>query len=342
MNLGASRLLVFRTDTDHLMQYCMRCSHFWAKQMSSQSLSDAEIQAVKQALITRRSEKGDLLLGAQLGQLIAKTIAPRLLRDLPILRDLAEDEFRELVELVPDALSTADVQYRIIADQTPVSLTHQDLKSVSGPELWKFFSNPNQSCSLAIEPAAGIIYVAPLRAIFPVGLQKFERMDSEDYRVLAGQFAAQQDSPLREKLEKCLVEPHYYDLWIAALRAASSPERKLLKIWEILRTEHIAKRLGERLTIAGVSVALQAEIISAARARKKPATQQVIAQETAPASIVHPWSAPHTADAVTDNEALERLREIVHASVDRMSITELREVRIPAGILLDVAQQKRS
>lgn len=319
----------------------MRCSYFWPNQMSSRSLNETEFEAVKQALIVRRSEKGNLILGAQLGQVISKAIAPRLVRELPILRVLAEEELSSLVELVPSASSNADVQYRIIADQAPTSLTREDLKSVEGSELWKFFSNPNQSCSLAIESSTGLIYVAVLRAIFPVGLQRLERMDSEDYRVLAGQFAAQQDSPLREKLEECLVEPHFYDPWIDALRASGSPERKLLKTWESLRTEHVVKRLGERLTNAGVSVALQAEIISAARPRMKAAAQQAPAPGISSASI-SPRPAAQAAISSPDDVALERLREIVHASVDRMSFAELREVRIPAGILLDAAQQKRS
>lgn len=310
--------------------------------MSSNSLNETEFEAVKQALIVRRSEKGNLILGAQLGQVISKAIAPRLVRDLPILRELAEEDLRSLVELVPNASSNADVRYRIIADQAPTSLTSEDLRSVVGSELWKFFSNPNQSCSLAIEPSSGLIYVAPLRAIFPMGLQRLERMDSEDYRVLAGQFAAQQDSPLREKLEECLVEPHFYDPWIDALRASGSRERKLLKTWESLRTEHVVKRLGERLTNAGVSVALQAEIIFAARPRKKAAAvQQAPVPEISSASPP-PRPGAQAAVSSSDDVALERLREIVHASVDRMSFAELREVRIPAGILLDAVQQKRS
>lgn len=309
--------------------------------MSSKSLNEIEFKAVKQALIARRSEKGNLILGAQLGQVISKAIAPRLVRELPILRDLAEAELSSLVELVPNASSNADVQYSIIADQAPTSLTREDLKSVAGPELWKFFSNPNQSCSLAVDPTTGLIFVATLRASFPAGLRKLERMDSDDYRILAGQYAALQESPLRERLQECLVEAHFYDLWIDALRASGSPDRKPLKTWEALRTEHIVKRLGERLTSAEVSEALQAEIISAARARKKPTASKSPAQEI---STVVPPSRPMplTVAASSDDESLERLREIVHASVDRMTLAELREVRIPAGILIDVALQKRS
>lgn len=310
--------------------------------MSSKSVNETEFEAIKQALIVRRSEKGKLILGAQLGQVISKAIAPRLVRELPILRDLAEEELSSLIELVPNASSNADVQYIIIADQAPTSLTRENLKSVEGSDLWNFFSNPNKSCSLAIEPSTGLIYVAALRAIFPVGLQRLERMDSEDYRVLAGQFAAQQDSPLRENLEECLVGQQFYDLWINALRASGLPERKLLKTWESLRTEHVVKRLGERLTNAGVSVALQAEIISAVRPRKKAATVQLapVPEISSASTLLRP--AAQTAVSSPDDVALERLREIVRASVDRMSFSELREVRIPAGILLDVAQQKRS
>lgn len=305
--------------------------------MSSKNLTEVEIQAIKHALIMRRSGKGDLILGAQLGQVIAKAIAPRVIHDLPILRDLAAEELGVLVEVVPNAASNSDIEYRIIADQSPASISREELKTVAGVELWKFFSNPNQSCSLAVDPSTGAIFVAALRAIFPVGLQKLERMDGEDYRVLAGQFAAQQEPQLREKLEACLSETHFYDFWINVLKGAGSQDRKLLKTWETLRTEHVAKRLGERLSSAGVPVALQAEIISAARARKKPATAQGSAQENV--SAPHRLS-QHVAGVATDDVALDRLREIVHAAVDRMSLTELREVRIPAGILLDVAQQK--
>lgn len=308
--------------------------------MSSKSLNVTEFEAVKQALIARRSEKGNLILGAQLGQVISKAIAPRQVRALPILRDLADEELSSLVELVPDASSNSDVQYRIIADQAPTSLTLDDLKLVAGSELWKFFSNPNQSCSLAIESSTGHIFVGVLRAIFPVGLQRLQRMDSEDYRVLAEQFAAQQDTPLREKLEECLEIPHFYDSWIDALRASGSAELKLLKTWESLRTEHVAKRLGERLTNAGVSVALQAEIISAARPRKRAA----VAKQAPGPGLSSPSSPPrptaHAAVSSPDDVALEKLRAIVHASVDRMSSAELREVRIPAGILLDAAQKR--
>lgn len=309
--------------------------------MSSRSLEETEFKAVKQTLIVRRNEKGSLILGAQLGQVISKAIAPRLIRELPILRDLVEDELSSLVERVPNA-STADVQYRIIADQPPTSLTREDLRAVVGSELWKFFSNPNQSCSLAVEPSTGLIYVAALRATLPVGLQRLERMDSEDYRVLAGQFAEQQDSPLRENLEECLLEPLFYDLWINALRASGSHERRHLKTWESLRTEHVVKRLGERLTNAGVSVALQAEIISEARPRRKAvAAQQATVPEISSTSMP-PQPAAHAHVNSPDDVALERLRAIVHASVDRMSFSELREVRIPAGILLDVTQKTRN
>jgi hypothetical protein len=305
--------------------------------MTTTLLSVQELIEIEKALIVRRVDKGDLILGAQLGQIIGKQIAPRTLRDLGVLRKLVERELHMWVQPVPDDNNPSDVLYRILAGSATSQETEEQFAPVSGSDLWRFFSNPRLHCTLSVN-AQGAIYVGP-EGVKPPNQRPLLRMTADEYKSLARGFITQHDDPaIQSALTSTFDQPDFYNAYMEVLRAHGAPDRKLLKLWETMRTEFVAKRLGETLQAAGVDDARIAETVAAARTRKPARTSQTTSPPpgAALAATLKAKSALAADLSVGEPEETARLRKLVHAAVDAMSQSELREFRFPVGLLLDL------
>ncbi|WP_143080767.1 hypothetical protein [Variovorax sp. YR750] len=205
---------------------------------------------------------------------------------------------------------------------TPLSLVSSE--ELSGSKLWQFFSNPSVKSGIWVN-AEGRIRSAALGVSLEEGFKELPRLTTEDYRSLAHQFLSEiPNQAVRPQLEAILGLEDFYSAWVNELRILPSGDEEIHRKWDSVRFEHIAKRLGDALIEAGVGEAKAAEIVARARMRKS----------TRPVAPGPAGQAEH-ASAPTPMDDAAKLRQLVHAAVDLMSIAELRELKIPAGALLD-------
>ncbi|WPH20804.1 hypothetical protein [Variovorax paradoxus] len=302
--------------------------------MQTQSLSSSELEQVKQALALRAQQRGTIILGAQLGTLISQVLHPRAIKTVGGLRPIVENDLTNVIRLVPTLAPEADVRFEILGTEAADNSTTSNSlgpKQVSGNELWRLFSNPNISGTLACD-AAGNITAYPLETPLPEAQVALQKPTSDDYRKLAEQFIEiSVGAEMKSELQAALSAADFYNGWIDALRRLRNPKANPLNEWNAVRTEFVVSRLQENLATCGVDVAKAAEIVILARPAKttRPAVPQ---GRSSIASTTADRSKP---DIVWD------LRDLVHEAVDLMHASDLREVRIPIGILHDLIERRR-
>ncbi len=310
-------------------------------------LTAAHLVRLKSSLAKWHANRDALLFGAQLGQLVGDVIRPLTIKGCGGLRTLVDRDLLELVVPVPGP-TTPDPRYRILvppdasASEAPRSDVIDDEHEISGVELWRLFANPRLTSQLAAS-STGEIVVAPADYPLSAGKNLLRKLTSEDYRLLAGQFAAAwPDDGTRDSMQATLQAPEFYNGWIAVLRKSRTTDLNPLKQWEITRAEHVARKLGEELINAGVDSARAAEIVATARPSSTPRVPRAAATSvTAPVDKTSPTPLPQRkSHSVTDDT--EWMRVMLHLAIDKMALPELLEIRVPAGLLLEISRQQRA
>lgn len=315
-------------------------------EQTARRLTTAQRAAVANYLAIQAQEKGPIILGAQLGLLVSQALAPHSMREFGGLKALVASDLEDMVSRISVMEQTADTIYQIHQTATGsvavVPLANEP-RPVAGADLWRFFSNPNADCRLLVNGDSQV-FVTTVNAPQPDGMKTLTRMQAEEYRELAKQFAAEV-LDVASALAPILQQADYYTSWITKLRELRTPNRNLLAKWESLRAEHVAQRLHDRLQELGVEAAKAAEIILKARPIRRPQPSATVDEVTSRARYVEQQTAVavqlahhigrSTRAATVPAEPDQLLRRMVHAAVDQMSIAELRELRISAGLLYD-------
>lgn len=289
-------------------------------------LTGNEIAKIQTLLNEHFQKKGPSILGAQLGQYIRRAISPKTIKFIGSLRSLVDNELRELLSFV-EALPSDSLYSVSCSGQSPVAF-NPDFVPAAGAKLWESFSNPTLDCLVGVD-SAGLIYVTTPAKPFGADFTLLRKMSSEEFYELAKVFAAEQkDIPLQAALFEALEHSNFYSKWIAALRAHRSTAN-FLRTWEIKRTELVIARLQEELEKAGIGAA-QAVVI-ANDIRPKPARS--VAKPAAVPESKAPWVAPGA-----ESKDLGELRAVLHRAIDKMSLADLKDIRVPAGLLLEIFQ----
>jgi len=306
--------------------------------MQTSRLSADTIAAITRLLSIYIQQHGPQIIGAQLGLLVSEALRPQSLRALGGLKSLTQNELRHLLQPNLSTADSPDIWFHINVGGTDVEATYAtsaNRDEVAGLPLWKAYSNPNVREQLAVN-AAGIIRSVGQGAPVPDGHKFMQRPTSDEYKDLARQFADNQtDLAVRAYLLDALQGPEFYDRWITELRRLRTPSLNLLREWETVRAEYVAKRLQESLTECGVESARAAEI--AANARPIVATGRPQQTKSPVATPVKSSTQPSS----NDIPEIEALRAFLHAAIDVMSASELRELRLPVGAVHDAKLRTR-
>jgi hypothetical protein len=312
-----------------------------------QCLTALHIARLIDSLARWHATRDAVMYGSQLGQMVGEIIRPITVRECGGLKAMVERELGALVAPLPEAPGS-DVRYRILVPpdtsvyQLPSGHPIADEHEVAGVELWRLFANPRLTAQLAASPAGEIVVAAADRQL-SAGKNLLRKLTSEDYRLLAGQFAAAwPNDTARQRMQASLQVPEFYNGWIEALRQARTPDLNPLKQWEITRAEHVARTLGEQLIAAGVDSARAADIVANARPSSSPRGTRIPADSSHTASVSTRYDKvpPRTTHPVSEDTAW--MRDMLHLAIDKMSLDELREIRVPAGLLLEVTRQRRA
>ena len=294
------------------------------------------------------------ILGAQLGKLINEALSPRHVREFGGLRQFVETELATLVRVQPGSLGSADLTYEILNAPPPAAKplsVPQDFVPVAGADLWRFFSNPNVSCRLAVQQPATVL-VGPPEMPLPLNSIEIDRIGTPVYRELAEAFQQERsgDPLIAPVLREALSTGDFYKHWISALRRLRTPAADLLKSWEILRTARVATAMTSELTKAGVELSRVAEIVQLAtpvsRAVKHhvgvPFNPAVSSGLSFAAGGVRKPSFYGGGEAWGPAEDTAELRDFLHRAIDAMAATELRDIRISAGTLMKMTSKARA
>lgn len=309
-------------------------------------LNPQQIANLRVALAHWHGARGNKLLGSQLGQIIREEIQPLTIRNCGGLKVIVQHDLSELISRLPDN-DPSDKLYSIlvppinVAPASPLPNYFDDDREVFGIELWRLFSNPRLTAKLTVD-ANGKLTAAQAESALTSGKKIVKKLTEDDYRLLATDFSSKWvDDAARNKMQSALSnQEDFYNNWIAALRQSRTRESNPLKVWEVTRTEYVARRLGEELVASGVDRARAAEIVATARPNSSNAPRSRSAAEL---SSVNP---PKRFDKsvhveVNIEDDTRRLRELLHIAIDRMPVSDLKNISIPAGLLLEVSRKYR-
>lgn len=306
--------------------------------MQNSVLSVQEMAVIARALEVHAVKSGNRrILGAQLGFIINEAVRPRHLRELGGVRKIAVTALADLLHPVPVSAQDPDIAFEIKPRQSQTAIVPRipdSATEVAGADLWRLFSNPKIACSLTVTPAGEVCFIPP-HDMPQSESAALTRPSAEDYRRLAVSFAQLENDPLKTELMAVAKLPDFYNSWIVALRRLRTQERNLLKSWEILRSDFIADSLRTQLQQAGLDVVRASEIVATARPIV-PQRSAMVALD-ANAKREPAYSAAAESPASKNNvDELSVLRRVLHEAIDRMSLADLRELRIPAGAMIDV------
>lgn len=297
-------------------------------------LTGTEIAKIQTLLNDHVQKKGPSILGAQLGQYIRRAISPKTIKFVGNLRSLVDNELREMLSFV-EALPS-DSMYRVTVPGQGTITFNPDFVSVAGARLWESFSNPNLDCLVGVD-TAGVVYVTSPVKPFGADITPLSKMTSEEFYELAKVFAAEQkDASLQAALYEALEHSIFYSKWIAALRAHRSTAN-FLRSWEIKRTELVVARLQSELEKAGLCTAQAVSIADEIRPKSGRTITKPVEAAAPRAGRQIEGSSPVSG---TESKEHEDLRALLHRAIDKMSLADLKDIRVPAGLLLEILQEQ--
>lgn len=189
-------------------------------------------------------------------------------------------------------------------DAQPLNMNRQIWKSFSSPNSrWVIFAN-TETGQIDVVPPGGSKLDAPWVIIPPCS--------PENHRHIAERFAATLSDGQREALSAILSQPRWWDqIYATALRMG------ILREWQACRRREILKLFSEALAQANI-----------------PARPKLPTYSNPPQTPQSQISAGGTEQPKPVNEE-ELLRRTVISVVQKMSISELRNLEIPVGNLMD-------
>ncbi|PMY41455.1 hypothetical protein C1Y35_07665 [Pseudomonas sp. GW456-L14] len=294
-------------------------------------LTHAEIAQIEQSLQNHLKKNGHDILGAQLGQFVRRAIAPKTIKSVGGLQSLVTLELSQNVEFM-QALPS-DSLYRVKTSGAGVLPATAERVEVTTPQFWDAFSNPNIECVVGIIPATASFHVSLPDDSLPSDVVLLRKMTSDEFRAEAKVYAeSQEDAELSSELLATLEKPVFYHGWISVLRSRRSSTENHLRSWEIARTRLVIGRLTEELERVGIDSYRAAKMASEVRPKPSKAPKKLVSDQA------HPH-VPAIATAAGETTELQELRELVHRAIDRMQLADLNEIRIPAGLLLEIYQK---
>lgn len=300
-------------------------------------LAASEIAQIRASLLSNAEKHGPDIIGAELGQFVKRAVAPKTIKSLGGLKSLVGNELSGIVEYV-DSLSS-DTLYRVKGADQGSFFIPSSLAPELDPGLWDGFSNPNIDCFVGVDIHSSRLFVGSPSESYGPEVKRLNKMTSDEYRVLAQEYAGEQgNQELKADLLEVLQLSAFYPKWIAVLqhyRRMTSVNH--LKSWEVKRTGLVMTRLQQELEQAGLTVERAFTLANEVCSRTARTSHKALSLS------VPAWQAKSPADAAVPltpvPKDLQDIRELMHRAIDRMSLADLKEIRVPAGLLLEAFQK---
>lgn len=183
-------------------------------------------------------------------------------------------------------------------------------------EPWRIWVSPNSPYVLAVNAEIGAVVGLPRSSETPNGHKRLEPATSAEHRSIAAAFAEQTEASVKELLAEVATLPDglWWQRWQDEVRASG-----LLPEWNAYRHENLRSKLRGRLAELGVD----ASVVD--RAYTTICGSTVVGRRT-PSQTREPLR--HSGESTF-------AREIALRVIGRMTDQDIRELRLPLGLVLD-------
>jgi hypothetical protein len=190
-------------------------------------------------------------------------------------------------------------------------------------EPWRIWVSPNSPYVLAVNAENGGVVGLPRSSETPDGHKRLEPAPSAEHRSIAAAFAEQTVAAVKERLAEVATLPDgpWWQRWQNEVRAAG-----LLRDWNAFRHENLRSKLHGRLAELGVDASVVdrafTTICGSTAVGRRP-----LSQTRAPLS--------HSGESTF-------ARAIALQVIGRMSDQDIRELRLPLGLVLDALEDSKA
>lgn len=282
--------------------------------------------------INTRVPSGTTLLGSQLGGLIAPNLKPSRILDFGGLKRFVEEYLPNEVQWIGRTDDVPGDDIYLVGSSSFHNLAWKKLDGgTPGRLFWRGFSNPHAAVRLALTPERDSIYYCEGAADVPADWIEIPTVSEDDYRSMAREFSVQLPEAIRPKANEIVDKANFNVEWVRLLKQEYGS--LFLRQWETTRVSRVVERLDEVLAAIGVAEDLRSGASLWLQKSRSPSPDYL----PCPRAKSEGTGIPRVAgDQVVPKEDLDRLRRIVSAAAQRMTVAELRDLRIPLGIVLDL------
>lgn len=211
--------------------------------------------------------------------------------------------------------SGMDVVYRPVSSAGE-SAGAVPTRALSG-DAWRTWVSPSSPFALAFNAADGSAIVVKRTDEVPNGHVLVEPATVQEHRAIAGDFLSRAPESALESLKDIVASPeqHWWRRWLTEMEKLGQ-----LSAWNAFRHERLRELLKSRLEEAGVAQpVLEAAAGAVAQGRRSRQREARVKEPRNDGGI----------------------RALVVSVVGRMSDEELRDLRLPVGLVLDVLNEKK-
>lgn len=190
-------------------------------------------------------------------------------------------------------------------------------KAEPAADAWRAWVSPNSPFALAFNTANGNTVLIKRAESVPEGHVRIEPTTVEEHRAIARDFLGSVAEPARDTLRAIVDSPdeQWWRRWLAELEKMGD-----LATWNTFRHERLRELLKARLDASGLDE-----------------TARITAAGTV-AQSRQPRSRKRSRTPQTRND----VRAIVAAVIEKMSEEDLRDLKLPVGLVLDVLDEMKS
>lgn len=290
-----------------------------------------------------------VLYGAQLGALVK--------REVPGVDFKAHGGLREFCQKYLNRFITwngkkgtngSDDLYAVVSDTENALTPDADWAPVAGPpneHAWLTFASTAPHRRLAFSTSSGELVVSKqgFEGAVPDAFVEVASVNEKELRQVVEAFLPQVPASEKPLFEDALAIPtNYYAKWLAALRASS--DNKLPSKWTNHRISSLLSVFKSRLMELGANDARADELLQelrdsqeVANSVRKRASSLVSNSANRPMQMAS--ALPISVDARPEDESLLRL--VVQDAVQAMAVDQLRELKLPVGLVLDAIYRWR-
>jgi len=229
-------------------------------------------------------------------------------------RSLREFIATHVTDVVVTGRSGMDVVYGLGGAASTVPLATAPLPAEV--DFWRVWVSPNSPHALAVDRTGTEIRAISRREPVSSGQLRVDPVGVDAHREVAKAFLSNVPLPLQERLRAVLISSSetWWRDWLREIRGTG----KLVE-WNAFRRRQLEDLLAARLRDAGLTEVAAERVLELVRERHASAGP-------------HPRRAPLGLYAPDDVAAIRR---VVTEAAQHMSVSELRELRLPLGLVLD-------